>query len=97
MIEEIRDVRTLEHTVMNKEVNQVQHPRKHRRIRRKPMLLTLCPACASQFYRMRDHYIKRVDMEQSVKEECCYCCVRRGYDFLVFDNSHKKRDYTSVA
>lgn len=93
----IRDTRYLEQAVRSEEVEPVHRPRKHRRIRRKPMLLTLCPACASQFYRMKDHYIKRLDMEQNVKEECCYCCVRRGYDFLVFDNSHKRRDFTSVA
>ena len=47
------------------------------------MLLSLCPACADEFYNAPGHYIKRADMNQTVKSTCTRCDVRQGYDFLV--------------
>ena len=68
-----------------------------RRVCRQPMLITLCPTCASQFYNMRDHYIKRVDADQYYKDECCFCGVRRGYDFWVYDNSNHQPSCETAA
>jgi mRNA interferase MazF len=49
--------------------------------------LTLCPICASQFYNSNEHYIKRRTLNQETKEKCCYCNVRDGYDFLIYNKS----------
>jgi len=54
--------------------------------RRRPqdeMLLSLCSACAQQFYDSPAHKIRRSDYEQVVKEECDYCAVRRGFSFII--------------
>lgn len=68
-------------------IYEVEESRKPIRRRPKPMMLCLCVVCAGQFYNMRDHYIKRTDYYQENKDECSMCSVRRGYDYLVFDNS----------
>ena len=47
------------------------------------MLLSLCSACAQQFYDSPAHKIRRSDYEQVVKEECDYCAVRRGFSFII--------------
>jgi len=56
--------------------------------RKKPqeeMLLSLCLACAQQFYDSPEHKIKRSDYDQIIKEECDYCAVRRGFSFVIID------------
>jgi len=56
--------------------------------RKKPqeeMLLSLCSACAQQFYDSPEHKIKRADYDQIIKEECDYCAVRRGFSFVITD------------
>lgn len=62
-----------------------------------PMLITLCPTCARPFYDMSDHIIKRADYDQVIKEECCYCGVRLGYDFLIYDKSGRQTAFMSIA
>lgn len=57
-------------------------------INRKPdwkdaLVLCLCPACARGFYDSGEHYIKRADYKQTVKDTCTYCNTRQGYDYLV--------------
>ena len=47
------------------------------------MLLCLCPICASQFYTSPGHYIKRANLNQTIKDTCTFCNVRQGFDFLV--------------
>ena len=59
--------------------------RVRRRIVGEPMEICLCSRCASQFYNSPNHYIKRVDPYQTVKEPCTYCNYRYGYDFLIFE------------
>ncbi|MGF7011627.1 mRNA interferase MazF [Lachnospiraceae bacterium PF1-21] len=49
--------------------------------------LTLCNACASAFYYSPEHFIKRVDPAQYIKEHCCICNTRTGYDFIIFKKS----------
>ena len=48
-----------------------------------PLLMTLCPTCASQFYNSPEHIIKRSDMAQTQKETCMFCNARQGYDFEI--------------
>ena len=45
--------------------------------------LCLCGRCASDFYNVPGHYIKRVDKDQTVKETCTYCNSRLGYDYII--------------
>ncbi len=49
------------------------------------MLMTLCPVCASEFYDGQKYIIKRMDMEQEVKEKCMYCNTRLGYDYAIYN------------
>ena len=49
----------------------------------KPMLLTLCARCAAQFYNSDEHIIRRTNMNQKIKEPCCYCGCRNGWDYSV--------------
>jgi len=48
-----------------------------------PLIMSLCPACAQQFYDSPVHIIKRVDPMQRIKEPCMFCNVRQGYDFEI--------------
>ncbi|MCQ4638661.1 type II toxin-antitoxin system PemK/MazF family toxin, partial [Anaerovorax odorimutans] len=45
-----------------------------------PLILCLCPTCASQFYDNPDYSIRRLDPEQEEKDACMYCSVRQGFD-----------------
>lgn len=45
--------------------------------------LCLCGRCASDFYNVPGHYIKRVDKDQKVKETCTYCNSMLGYDYII--------------
>jgi hypothetical protein len=49
----------------------------------KPMLLTLCGVCTVQFYDSSEYIVRRVDKNQTVKESCCYCSCRSGWDYAV--------------
>ncbi|MGF7002573.1 mRNA-degrading endonuclease toxin of MazEF toxin-antitoxin module [Lachnospiraceae bacterium PFB1-21] len=51
------------------------------------MELTLCSTCASAFYYSPEHFIKRIDPAQYIKEHCCICNTRTGYDFIIFKKS----------
>jgi len=53
------------------------------RARRDEMLLSLCAACAQQFYDSPFHRIRRADRKQKYKDSCDYCCYRNGWDFVV--------------
>lgn len=56
--------------------------------------LSLCDACAQQFYNSPAHSIRRSNISQSVKETCTYCGYRKGFDFLVKrkDESNERGD-----
>ena len=54
------------------------------------LLLCLCQACASQFYYSPEHIIKRVNLNQEIKETCTYCQVREGYDFEITKKKVKR-------
>lgn len=47
------------------------------------LVLCLCHSCASQFYSLPDHHIKRLDYYQEIKDKCDYCNMRFGFDFVV--------------
>jgi len=47
------------------------------------MTLCLCPTCASQFYNSPTHSIRRLDPYSKEKDDCTYCQVRKGYDYLI--------------
>ena len=49
----------------------------------KPVLMCLCPMCAKPFYNSKEHFIIRADRDQTIKETCMFCNVRRGYDYLI--------------
>lgn len=49
----------------------------------KPILMSLCPVCAKAFYESGEHFIKRADKNQRIKENCMLCNVRQGYDYLI--------------
>lgn len=54
--------------------------------RKKPidsMLITLCASCAQQFYDSGGHIIRRSNHAQQIKDTCCYCGRRRGWDYTV--------------
>lgn len=52
--------------------------------RSKPILITLCCSCASQFYYTNRYRMRRADRNQINKEECTYCGCRTGYDYLLY-------------
>jgi len=54
------------------------------------LLLCLCPICANQFYNSSEHIIKRVDLNQEIKETCTYCQVREGFDFEITKKKVKR-------
>lgn len=45
--------------------------------------LCLCAKCARQFYQTHPRNIRRADPVQVVREECDYCRMGRGYDFIL--------------
>jgi mRNA interferase MazF len=47
------------------------------------MLITLCARCAAQFYNSEEHVIRRANPNQKIKETCCYCGCRQGWDYTV--------------
>jgi mRNA interferase MazF len=53
------------------------------------MLLSLCPACAQQFYDSPEHFIKRADYTQTIKDECDFCQQRRGYSFIIIRKGNR--------
>lgn len=55
------------------------------------MTLCLCPTCAAQFYNSPDHIIRRVDPLRDLKDDCTYCQVRQGYDYLIKKVDKRKR------
>ena len=56
-----------------------------------PMELCLCGKCASAYYHLPDHIIRRVDPYQYYKDTCDYCGVRSGYDYLRYEKKKEAR------
>ncbi len=55
------------------------------------MELCLCPICASQFFNSPEHIIRRVNPLCDVKDDCTYCQVRKGYDYMIRRVKKKSR------
>ena len=43
--------------------------------------ICLCGRCANVFYSSSEYSITRSDPIQVIQDCCCYCCIRRGYDY----------------
>lgn len=56
-----------------------------------PMELCLCGKCASAFYHLPDHIIRRVDPDQYYKDTCDYCGIRSGFDYLIYEKKKEER------
>ena len=56
--------------------------------RDRPIELCLCRGCAEQFYRIPNHYIRRMDGRQRNKENCMFCNMRKGYDYCIGRKVH---------
>jgi mRNA interferase MazF len=50
--------------------------------------LCLCSQCARQFYELHEHFIRRLDYKQLIKDKCDYCGFRMGFDFVI---THSKK------
>ncbi len=47
------------------------------------MLVTLCGTCVSQFCNSGAHIVRRANPKQAVKDTCCYCGCRLGWDYKI--------------
>ena len=47
------------------------------------MLMTLCARCTAQFYNSPEHIIRRTNPNQKVKDICCYCSCKNGWDYKI--------------
>ena len=61
-----------------------------------PMLLTLCPRCAVQFYNSASHHIKKAQEHQNIKEVCMFCNVRRGVDYYIYPRGYRNKKSQNV-
>ena len=50
-------------------------------MKNKPMIITLCKRCRSDFERAGKVLIR--DHRYPGEDDCCFCNVRRGYTFKV--------------
>lgn len=61
-------------------------------------ILSLCTVCARQFYAAHSTSIRRFDPYQIEKEDCSYCGIRTGWDYIIVpkakNNFHRFRDNT---
>ena len=44
--------------------------------------LCLCERCVAGFYQSKEYWVTREDPYQVIKDECAFCQIRRGYDYL---------------
>ena len=45
--------------------------------------LCLCERCVAGFYQSKEYWVTREDPYQVIKDECAFCQIRRGYDYLI--------------
>ena len=64
--------------------------------KQEPMLLTLCPRCAAQFYNSASHHIKKAQEHQNIKEVCMFCNVRRGVDYYICPRGYRNKKTQNV-
>jgi hypothetical protein len=58
-------------------------------MKNKPIILTLCSKCASNFRAIYGGCIKRENLNQLNKDTCDYCQNQRGWDYVL---EEKKKD-----
>jgi hypothetical protein len=51
---------------------------------------TLCYKCKSDYENTGGYYIRRADLNQSIKETCDFCSVRSGYDYEFAPKARKE-------
>ncbi len=75
-------------------IDRTKYPLKKTNDKEPPaeMRLCLCPTCASQFYNLPEHIIRRVDPLQTDKEDCTYCNVRKGVDNRIIKKKKRLGD-----
>ena len=56
-----------------------------------PLTMVLCGRCLSQFFYSGMYYISRCDQNQLIKEDCCYCGCRKGFDYILYPKKKKLR------
>lgn len=61
-----------------------------------PMLITLCPKCAAQFYNSASYHIKKAQEYQKIKEVCMFCNVSRGVDYYLYPRGYKNQKTVKV-
>ena len=52
---------------------------------RKGDVMTLCPKCLRAFRDVPGMTVHRMDSFQKIRENCSYCNIRLGYDYVLFD------------
>lgn len=79
-------VETVRTTVRTETVKTIKRYPNYRRIPGYdiPNEMCLCGVCASAFYNLPDHIIRRVDKKQKYKDRCNLCGVRTGFDYLIY-------------
>lgn len=49
----------------------------------KKLILCLCSACVDNFYGTGAYSLRRIDPQQTEKDNCTYCNQRKGYDYEI--------------
>lgn len=52
-------------------------------VHKNEVILSLCPKCRSEFFRVSSHTIRRVDPLQVIKDRCDICQKALGYDYVI--------------
>lgn len=52
-------------------------------MRNRNLELCLCERCVAGFYQSKEYRVTREDPYQVIKDECAFCQIRRGYDYLI--------------
>ena len=55
------------------------------------LMMSLCPACANNFYGTGAYYLRRVNPEQNEKDTCTYCGQRKGFDYDIVSKNGGNR------
>ena len=61
-------------------------------MRNRNLELCLCERCVAGFYQSKEYRVTREDPYQVIKDECAFCQIRRGYDFLIQRRNHRLPD-----
>lgn len=62
----------------------------------RPLRMSLCGTCASNFYHTPGIIIRRTDSCQVARDLCDYCCYRYGYEYDLLSRSSGERKHSGV-